>query len=189
MRRLQRNQRSFANGFVSPPLCAMALIVGDYLQDVRSTVSVNITAILADMLDGNRGPDPLNPEARIRPNYGVRAVLDGELLTVELTFQANAAYCCMQSGCHLALHEGNRWNPLREIFGRHDVPVPQRFELQLTCVIEEGAAFFDLAKPDPDRRGWYRFKQASAYQFQTTVYEGYRIMLPTSGWSDGVKNS
>jgi hypothetical protein len=37
--------------------------------------AVDVTSIFADLLARNRGPDPLNPGRRHRPDYGVSASL------------------------------------------------------------------------------------------------------------------
>ena len=53
----------------------------------------------------------------------------------------------------------------------HGVPAPPRLELLLSCVVEEGAFFFDFSKPDPTRRGWYAFAPVAAYQYQACAVE------------------
>src|SRR5262245_26903435 len=98
------------------------------------------------MLARNRGPDPLNPDRRRAPDYGVAASLEGNTLAVVLTFRRGAAYCCMEWGCHLPLYKGRRWDQLHRTLGAHGVTAPPRLELRLSCVVE-GAVFFDLFKP------------------------------------------
>jgi hypothetical protein len=44
-------------------------------------------------------------------------------------------------------------------------------QLRLTVVIEDGAIFFDLAKPDPTRRGWYAFAPVAARRYQASTVE------------------
>jgi hypothetical protein len=71
-------------------------------------MTIDVTAVLQELLANNRGPDPLNPDSRQPPKYGVSASLDGSVLAVVLTFQKDCAYCCMEWGCHLALYDGKR---------------------------------------------------------------------------------
>jgi hypothetical protein len=137
-------------------------------------VAVDVTAALAELLARNRGPDPLNPDQRRAPDYGVAASLEGNTLAVVLTFRREAAYCCMEWGCHLALFDGKRWDALRRALAAHGVMTPPRLELQLSCVVEEGAVFFDLFKPDPTRRGWYAFESVAAYHYQVSAVEAGR---------------
>jgi hypothetical protein len=132
---------------------------------------VDVTLILKELLAGNRGPNPLDPESRQSPNYGVVASLEGNTLEVVLTFRKDAAYCCMEWGCHLPLLGGKRWERLRRALAAHGVAVPPRLELSLTCVIEDGAVFFDLSKPDRSRRGWYAFAPVTAHRYQITALE------------------
>ena len=121
-------------------------------------MAVDITPAFAAYFARNRGPVPGDPEARQLPDYGVSASLDGGVIDLTLTFRAGAAYCCYEWGCHLALSEGKRWGWLRRELGTCGVPVPDRLELRLSCVIEEGAVFFNLFRPDPARRNWYAFE-------------------------------
>jgi hypothetical protein len=134
-------------------------------------VAVDITAILAELLSRNRGPDPLNPGGRRAANYGVAAALDRDTLAVVLTFRKGAAYCCMEWGCHLGLFDGKRWDGLRRALAAHGVPAPARLELRLSCVVEEGALFPDPFRPDPARRGSYAFRPAAAYHYQVSTFE------------------
>ena len=69
---------------------------------------VDVTAILAELLARNRGPDPLDPDRRRVPDYGVAASLEGNTLALVLTFRKGAAYCYMEWGCHLGLFDGKR---------------------------------------------------------------------------------
>lgn len=81
------------------------------------------------------------------PTYGVEATLEGDRLIVVLTLCSDAAYCCTEWGCHLALRDGKRWHTLRACLAEQAVTLPARLRLQLTCVIEHGARFFDPAPP------------------------------------------
>src|SRR5687768_6961128 len=128
-------------------------------------VAVDVTPVLSELLALNRGPDPLNPDLRRRPDYGVSAALEADTLDVVLTFRSGSAYCCYEPGCHVDLLDGQRWDALRRALAAHGVAVPPRLELHLTCVVEEGAVFFDFAKPDATRRGWYAFRRFAAYRF------------------------
>ena len=131
----------------------------------------DVTSAVVDLLSRNRGPDPLNPGSHIRPNYGVNAILDEDVLRVELTFRAGAAYCCMEWGCHLPLHKTRRWDTLRRELTALGIAVPPRLRLQLSCVVETGARFFDPSRPDPTRRGWYAFASRNAYEYQVSTVE------------------
>jgi hypothetical protein len=135
-------------------------------------VAVDVTPILRDLLAGNRGPDPATPDTRRPPHYGVAASLDGHLLAAVLTFRSGSAYCCMEWGCHLPLVDGQRWTGLRRALAAGGVPTPERLELRLSCVVEEGAVFFDPRRPDPARRGWYAFVPAAAHHYQASAAEG-----------------
>jgi hypothetical protein len=136
-------------------------------------VATDVTPVLAGLLAGNDSPDPLNPGQRRRSDYGVSARLDGNMLDVVLTFRRAAAYCCYEWGCHLALThgQGKRWDRLRRALAAHGVAAPARLELRLSCVVEEGAMFFDFSKPDPTRRGWYAFGPAQAHHYQARMVE------------------
>jgi hypothetical protein len=135
-------------------------------------VAIDITQILAELLSHNRGRDPLNPDGRQPPDYGVAATLEGSTLDMVLTFRSGAAYCCMEWGCHLGLTpHGQRWHALRRALAAHGVAAPPRLKLQLTCVVEEGAVFFDLFRPDPKRRGWYAFAPVAAHRYQVSTAE------------------
>jgi hypothetical protein len=132
---------------------------------------VDVTSILAQLLARNRGPDPLNPDIARTPDYGIAGSLDGQTLSVMLTFRAGAAYCCEEWGCHLALTDRKRWIHLRQALAEHSVDAPPRLELCLSCVVEDGAMFFDPSRPDPARRGWYAFAPATAHQYQVSAVE------------------
>jgi hypothetical protein len=134
-------------------------------------VAIDVSLVLAELLSRNRGPDPLNPEVRLRPDYRVAATLEGSTLDMVLTFREGAAYCCMEWGCHMAMTNGRRWDRLREVLDAKGVAVPPRLDLRLEVVIEEGALFFDLFRPDPSRRGWYAFKKVAACRYQESAVE------------------
>jgi hypothetical protein len=134
-------------------------------------MAIDITRILAELLARNRGPDPLNPDVRQTPDYGIGATLDGTTLDMVLTFRCGAAYCCMEWGCHLRLHNGIRWHALRRALAVHGVVAPPRFDLRLVCAIEEGAVFFDIFRPDKTRRRWYAFAPAAAGSYQASASE------------------
>jgi hypothetical protein len=134
-------------------------------------VPVDLTAIFEQLLSGNHGPDPADPAHRLTPNYGVVAALAGDVLEVELTFRSGSAYCCYEWGCHVALSNGKRWTGLRRLLGDHGIIAPPRMELLRTCIIEDGANFFDFGKPDPNRRGWYAFAAADALRFEAQTVE------------------
>jgi hypothetical protein len=130
----------------------------------------DITPALAALLASNRGPDPRAPDRRGRPDYGVRAALDGEVVELELTFRAGSQYCCMEWGCHLGLW-GDRWSRLRLALSEHGVDPPPRLEVRLTVEIEDGAWFFDPFKPDATHPGWFEFRRADAQRYEVTRRE------------------
>lgn len=134
-------------------------------------MAVDVSHILADLLGRNSGPDPLNPDGRLPANYGVAASLDGNLLSLTLAFRCGVAYCCPEASCHLPLSDARRWVKLREAFASCQFALPARLELRLSCVIEEGALFFDFHRPDPHRRGWYAMKPAEASRYELTTVE------------------
>lgn len=69
----------------------------------------------------------------------------------------------MEWGCHL---DGRLWQTLHESLEAFGAVVPPNLRLQIHCIIEEGAVFFDFAQPDPSRRGWYAFSTAAAYDYK-----------------------
>lgn len=137
-------------------------------------MAVDVTHVLAKLLARNRGPDPLDPDTRRPPDYGVAGSLDGDTLSVVLTFRKGAAYCCMEWGCHLGLTDGRRWDGLRRALAADGVTAPARLGLRLSCVVEEGAAFFDPFRPDPARRGRYAFEQVAEYHYEASAAEADR---------------
>jgi hypothetical protein len=134
-------------------------------------MAIDVTSVFAEKLARNRGPHPLDPDCTQASDYAVSASIEGTVLTVRLTFRAGVAYCCFESGCHLALFSGKRWDGLRRALAAQGVVAPQQLELQLFCVIEEGALSFDIFKPDPTRRGWYAFESASKQQYDVSELE------------------
>lgn len=140
-------------------------------EKCSEVIAVDITPIVAELLARNRGPDPLSPDDRKPPNYGVAATLQGSSVEMILTFRSGAAYCCMEWGCHLRLIDGKRWHGLREALTAHGFSAPPRLKLRLECLIEEGAVFFDLSKPDPARRRWYAFAPVSAHRYLASASE------------------
>jgi hypothetical protein len=134
-------------------------------------VAVDVTPVLVEFLDGNRGPDPGDPERRRLPNYGVVATLSGGVLEVELTFRSGSAYCCSEWRCHLALTDGKRWDRLRQLLAAYGIAAPPPPQLNVACVVEDGAVFFDFARPDRGRRGWYGFASVAASRYQAAATE------------------
>lgn len=135
-------------------------------------MTTDVTFALVEYLSDNLGPDPDNPGQRRRPVYGIEASLTAGVLDVAIAFLAGRTYCCFEPGCHLALHEGERWKALRRGLAAAGIAVPSRLELRLVGVVEEGAERFDLARPDRARRGWYAFAPSRGYRYRTTVIEG-----------------
>jgi hypothetical protein len=132
---------------------------------------IDVTSILEQLLARNRGPDLLNPDIARTPEYGISGSLDGHRMSVVLTFRTGAAYCCQEWGCHLALTDGKRWIGLRQALAEHGVAAPTQLELFLSCVVEEGAMFFDPSRPDPTRRGWYAFSPGTAHRYHVSAVE------------------
>jgi hypothetical protein len=134
---------------------------------------IDVTEILTDLVARNRGPDPLNPDTPRKPDYGIEASLQGNVLSVVLTFRRGSAYCCMEHGCHLALTDGRRWDDLRARLASRQIIVSACLELRLSCVVEEGALFFNWARPDRTRLGWYSFEPAAAYRYEVSASEAF----------------
>jgi hypothetical protein len=135
-------------------------------------VAVDVTSVFADYFARNRGPVPGDPDARQMPNYGVSANLNGATVGLTLTFHSGCEYCCCEWGCHLNLQEGKRWGWLRRELSAGGLVPADRLELRLAVIVEAGALFFDLSRPDPARRGQYAFTTTEAHQYQVTVTEG-----------------
>jgi hypothetical protein len=134
-------------------------------------MTIDVTSVFAAYFARTRGPDPNDPDHRQVPDYGVAASLDGNVVNLELTFRRGSAYCCYEYGCHLNLPATKRWEWLRRELANQQIAVPPRLELRLVVVIEEGALFFDLFKPDPTRRCWYAFAPVEAHRYQASVLE------------------
>jgi hypothetical protein len=132
---------------------------------------IDVTEILTGLIARNRGPDPLNPGTARKPDYGIEASLERNVLSVELTFRRGAAYCCMEYGCHLALNNGRFWKEMRAGLASQGINISTRLDLRLSCVIEDGALFFNLARPDPIRLNWYSFEPAAAYHYDISARE------------------
>lgn len=134
-------------------------------------MALDVTLILAERMARKRGPDPLHPGSYQPSDYGVAASLEENVLDMVITFRSGSAYCCMEWGCHWTCYNGRRWEDLRKVLAAHDVAVPPKLEMRLSCVIEEGAIFFDFSKPVPTRRGWYAFAPVDAYHYQVSTVE------------------
>lgn len=132
---------------------------------------MDVTAVIREILSRNLGPDPYSPGKRVTPDYGVEASLEGQDLAVVLRFLSGCHYCCMEWGCHLPIFDGKRWDRVRETFDAHKITIPTQLQLHLTAVVESGALFFDLSKPDPNCRLWYAFSIANAYEYQVSSLE------------------
>jgi hypothetical protein len=135
------------------------------------TMTLDVTHVLEEMLARNRGPNPVDPDASQPPKYRVSASLEDNILDVVLTFQKDSVYCCMEWGCHLSLFDGKRWVNLRQALAAHDVVAPPSLQLRLSCVIEDGAVFFDYSKPDPTKKGWYAFAPVAMQKYQVSSGE------------------
>jgi len=126
---------------------------------------MDLSDVFARYLATNRGPDGQPPE------YGVTAHLEDDLLSVTLTFKADRDYCCMESGCHLTLSAGRRWDGLRYVLNARGIAAPPRFRLRMTVVVEHGARFFDFTKPIPGQRNQYQFSPHVAQTFTDETAE------------------
>lgn len=135
---------------------------------------IDVTPIFAAYLARNHGPVPGDSELRQPPNYGVFASLDGALIDLVLTFRAGSAYCCYEWGCHLNLHDGERWESLRKEFDTLGIVAPARLKLSLTVDIEGGALFSDRGRPKTSHRGRgsYEFAQVEAHNYHVELTEG-----------------
>ncbi|MFY0539479.1 hypothetical protein [Nannocystis pusilla] len=131
----------------------------------------DITAALTSYLSSNRGPAPSLPDRQGPPHYGVAGVLDGTRIAMTLTFRAGACYCCMEAGCHVALHEGERWTRLRAVLAAHGLATPPRLDLALSVIVEAGARFFDPMQPDPAHPGEYALRPAAAQGYEVSASE------------------
>jgi hypothetical protein len=134
-------------------------------------MAVDVTPVFAARLARNRGPDPNDPDRRQAPDYGVSASFEDGVVNLVLTFRSGSAYCCYEYGCHLDLSASRQWEWLRQELSGRGLAVPSRLKLQLEVVVEEGAIFFDLSKPDPTRRGWYAFARSAAHRYHASVEE------------------
>jgi hypothetical protein len=131
----------------------------------------DVSHVLSGIMARNRGPDPLDPEIRQQPNYGVAASLDGNVLSMVLTFRRGSAYCCYDWGCHLDLYNKKQWKKLREALALNGVSAPAQLLFKLSCVIEEGAIFFNMLRPDPVRKCWYEFEAVPAHHYEASTHE------------------
>lgn len=138
----------------------------------RSTTPlIDISPIIREYLSTNLGPDPTRPGCRVMPNYGVSADLNAGTIGVALTFKTGSYYCCTESGCHLDLPDGKRWEKLRRCFLNHGVDAPNQLMLRLSVQIELGALYFDLKRPDKNHRGWFAFRPSEEYKYDVRCME------------------
>lgn len=137
---------------------------------------VDVTPVFAAYFARNRGPVPGDPATRQPPDYGVSATLAVGVIDLALTFRAGSAYCCFESGCHLELYDGKRWDWLRRGLTACGMQIPDQLVLQLTVVVEAGALFFDFWQPlpSPRGRGWYAFAPVAAQRYSVAVAEACR---------------
>lgn len=149
-------------------------------------MAVDVTPVFAAYLARNRGLVPGDPDARRLADYGSSATLDGGVIDLTLTFRAGSAYCCYEWGCHLALHDGKRWDGLRRELAARGVRAPDRLQLRLTVVVEAGALFFDFWRPEPSARGrgWYAFAPEEGRRYQVVATEGYSPSAEPDGAPD-----
>lgn len=132
-------------------------------------MNMDITRGFANFLSRNRGPDPHDAERRVAPDYAVAATLIENVLAIALTFLSRRAYCCVEWGCHLGLHDAQRWDRFREALGSEGVVLPRRLRLRVTVVVEEGALVFDLSRPV--HPGRYALAAAGACRYEADAQE------------------
>lgn len=130
----------------------------------------DLTAQLLQFLSNNRGPSLDDPAVRVPPDYGVTGFLRGDVVDMTLTFREGRAYCCMEWGCHLALHPP-RWARLRATLESAAVALPERLHLRLTVVVESGAMFFDLFTPVSGQPGRYVFVPSAGQRYEAEARE------------------
>jgi hypothetical protein len=131
----------------------------------------DLTTVLANYFESNRGLDPLDPTLRLKSNYGVSASLTGDRLRVALTFRCASVYCCQEFHCHARLYSGKRWDDLRTRLTNAGISAPSRMKLHATVVIQDGAVFFDFSRPDAARRGGYAFAPVEESRYEVTALE------------------
>lgn len=134
-------------------------------------MATDVTDALQEFISNNEVPHPAGAGLRQRPDYGITASLEGDCLTMTLTFRSSRRYCCMEWGCHLPLGDSDRWAQLRRILSAREINAPDQLRLRLHVNIEEGAEFFDLSRPDPARRGSYAFRRESAKCYEASSVE------------------
>lgn len=127
-------------------------------------VTQAFTAYSAD----NRGPTPTNPDAREHTDYGLSAVLAGNVIELTLTFHTGAAYCCGEWQCHFMLFPTRRWHALRRALSDTGVEVPEQLELRVEVHIEDGALFLLPRRSAANSPG---LAPSKGYRYEATVTE------------------
>ena len=133
---------------------------------------LDVTPAFAAYLARNLGPNPMAPDERQTPDYGVSSAIDGGLVHLDLTFRSGSAYCCTEWGCHLNLREGKTWDRKRQEHAKQGIAALERIELRLTVHVEHGALFFDWLRPEPSRPGWFAFATAATSRYDVAIAEG-----------------
>jgi hypothetical protein len=131
----------------------------------------DVTATLQELLSTNRGLTLKDGAARVPTEYSVTCFLADDVVEMTLTFLRGRTYCCMESGCHLRLLDGTRWTGLRNALEAAGTVPPSRLHLRLTVVVEDGALFFDFAKPEPGPPGRYSFARSGAHRYEVDAEE------------------
>ncbi len=134
-------------------------------------LTIDATMLVERFISGNRGADPLLPEERVLPNYGIKAFFDGSTIELQFVFKQGYHYCCDEFDCHLSLFEGARWNKLREVFEESDLEIPSRIRIKGECVIEAGSLFYDLSKPSRNGVCEYEYGPVVAGKYSFDVLE------------------
>lgn len=133
---------------------------------------IDISHVFIARFGRNLGPVLGQPEIRRPPEYGVDASFENATIHLKLTFRCGRAYCCAEPSCHLRLSDGKGWDRLRQDLAVAEFELPPKLELLLLTVVEPGALFFDLSRPDPSCRGWYAFASAKGHEFEGRYVEG-----------------
>ena len=135
-------------------------------------MEIDISPVIVSLLSNNLGPSLENPEIKIQPNYGISASCENGLIELELIFRRDAAYCCMEWGCHLGFISGDSWEKFRLVLSAEIPILPDKLTAHLKCIIEEGARFFDLSRPDPQRKDRFAFYSAGPFRYEVSAIEG-----------------
>jgi len=128
--------------------------------------------VLAKLLKCNRGPSGERVGERATPKYFSSLHYDGEEFAAVLKFESGQFYCCLERSCHIGFQNDSLWTSIRSELARLGQTVPDQFRLEIETIIEDDAMFFDLGKPVPDRKGWYKFGGQRAMSYKEYFVDG-----------------